>query len=235
MKAEGQNFAENIYKEGKTENTVKKMRKKFHYLVINDSPFLPPIKPITPSIGLLTLSPPNRSHNTDVRRRAHRRAGISNSATLSIQVSTLISLGLLRTYLAPLAHRSRRRTRCRSRRHRRFRHSLKRRSSRTVRSPSPTTRSRQSQITANCIQEPRVRIQLTHIPHHDPTKTTKSLTIRNDTRKSAARFVPIASTRRSRDTEDDFHIGIEGHGLRPIIPRSKIKVILRAGTDGEGG
>jgi hypothetical protein len=33
-KAEGQNFAENIYKEGKTENVIKKLRKKSHHLVI---------------------------------------------------------------------------------------------------------------------------------------------------------------------------------------------------------
>lgn len=94
--------------------------------------------------------------------------------------------------------------------------------------------SRLSQITAHPIQEPTIRINLSHIPYHHAPKTREGLRIRDDCSKSRSSFVSSACARVPGYAQHDLHVRIQAHSLRPIIPGIKIEVILCTGAHSEG-
>lgn len=94
--------------------------------------------------------------------------------------------------------------------------------------------SRLAQITRHAVQEPRIRIHLRHIPDHNAPKTAKTLRVSNHGRQRTSSLVTGSGTGISRYPEQDFDIRVLGHGFRPVIPGSEVKVILGRGTSDEG-
>lgn len=99
------------------------------------------------------------------------------------------------------------------------------------RSTAPSASAARAKISHDPGQEPRVRPQLAHIPHHDASETSKRLAVRNRRRQGAARGIPRARGARVRgNAQQDLDVRVRADGVRPRVPRGEVEVVLRRGA-----